>query len=109
MLPRKFFDFELVQELVHPVGIDTWLETVDEGADLEPRRLYRFLGHSKADPQGLIHCGLEALASASDSPLQPFGDIRVQSEGGTHDDIMMLVFDDVKMFSGLKGQLRNPE
>ena len=97
MLPRQLFDFDLVRQLVHFLGIDTWLETIDEGADPEPRGLYGLLGQSQAGSQGFVHHAFEALAAASHHALKPISDVGVQGESRTHDDIMMLATVDVKM------------
>jgi hypothetical protein len=97
VLPRKFFSFELVQQLVHPVRIDTGLKAVDEGANLERRGFHRFLGHAQTNSQSLIHRDLETLPAASNCTVEPFGYIRIESKGSAHGDILMLRTNDVKM------------
>src|SRR3984893_2047343 len=97
MLPRKLSRFELVEQLVHLVRVDTRLETGDEGANPELRRLHGFLGHSEPDPEGLIHGGFEALAAASDGALEPLGHIGIKGECRAHEGIMMSHLGDVKM------------
>lgn len=97
MLPRQLFSFDLVRQLVHLLGIDTWLETIDEGADPELRGLYGLLGQSQASSQGLVHHALEALAAPSHHALKPISDVGIQGKSRAHDDIMMLLIIDVKM------------
>jgi hypothetical protein len=99
MLSRELFGLELVQELVHLVRIDPWPEAIDKGADLEPRGFYGFPGHAKTDSQGLIDRGLETLPALSNGPLEPLGDIWIESERRTHESIMVLSPGDVQMSS----------
>lgn len=99
MLPRQLFGFDLVRELVHLLRIDTWLETIDEGADPEPRGLHGLLCQSQAGSQGFVYHALEALAAPSHHALKPISDVGIQGKSRAHDDIMMLWTVDVKMQS----------
>jgi hypothetical protein len=97
VLPRQLFGFDLVRQLVHLLGIDPWLETIDEGADPELRGLYGLLGQPKAGSQGFVHHALEALAAASHHPLKPISDVGIQGKSRAHGDIMMLAAVDVEI------------
>lgn len=89
MPSRKLFSLELIQQVIHPVGIDTRLKAIDESADLELLRLDGLLSHSEADSQGLIDRGLQSLAAVTDRTIEPFSDVGIQSESGPHEDILM--------------------
>ena len=54
MFPHKLFGFELIEKLVHLVGIQPFLETLDESADLERRGFHGFFGQSETDPLSLV-------------------------------------------------------
>jgi hypothetical protein len=108
MLSRKFLGLDLIQKLVHLVGIDPWLEALDKNADLESRRFGGLSNDSEPNPQGLIDRGLEALSAASDGSLEPLGDVRIQSEGRTHENILMLALDDVKMLPSFPSPAHPP-
>jgi hypothetical protein len=99
VLPRDLLGFELVQQLIHLIGVDTWLKAVDEDADLERRRLYAFRRYSETDSQSFVHRRLETFPAATDSAFELLGDIGVQSERRTHEDIMVKPPDDVKLLS----------
>jgi hypothetical protein len=99
VLPRQLFNFDLVRHLVHFLGIDAWLETIDEGADPELRGLYGLFSQSQAGSQGFVHHAFEALAAPSHHALQPISDVGIQGQSRAHDDIMMPSTVDVKMQS----------
>ncbi len=97
MLPQEFLGCELIEKLVHLVGIDARLKTVYEDADLERRRRDRLLGKSKTDPEGFVDRGLQSLTAATNRAFEALSDIWVQGEGGSHKGIVMLPRGDVKM------------
>lgn len=106
MLPDDVFGFELVQQLVHLVGVDAWLEAIGEGSDPELRRLDGLVGHSKADSQSLVDRGLDPFAAASSDTFKLLGHIGLESESRPHVDIMMPCRADVKMRKEVKQRAR---
>jgi hypothetical protein len=99
VLSRQLFGFDLVRQLVHFLRIDTWLETVDEDADPEPRGLCGLFGQSQSGSQGFVHHALEALAAPSHQALKPISDVGVQGKSRAYNGIVMLSKVEVKMQS----------
>jgi len=94
---RELFGVQLVQQLIHFVGIETWLETIDEGANPKRRRHDGLLGDPETYPQSLVDRSLDVLAAVLNGALEPLGDIGIESQSRPHRGIMRSLYEGVKV------------
>jgi hypothetical protein len=94
----QLLDLESVIELIQLERVDAGLEAARLRHN--PKRLGtadRRVANAKTPPNRAVRDLLEAPTGLPGEIPQPLGEILIQGEGGSHEDIMMLVVTDVKM------------
>jgi hypothetical protein len=96
MRPSSLVRIQLIEQLIHLLGIDPWLQAINEGTDPEWRRPCRSLGHFEACSQDFVGRGIEVFAAALRYAVEALGDIGIEREGGAHDAMMRTTQQSVK-------------